>query len=142
MLIDQLALAAAAAFAAIAFYISVVQQPARLGLDERSMLEEWKASYPGAATIQAPLALVGGALGILSFALTTDWLLLLGSLALLANVPYTLMVIQPVNAALTSMDAGISGAGSRKLMEQWGRLHWNRTFLGLGATALFLLANL
>ncbi len=142
MLIDQLALAAAAAVAGIAFYISAVQQPARLGLDDRSMLKEWTANYKGAAAIQAPLALVGGVFGILSFVLTTDWLWLLGSLALLANVPYTLMVIQPVNAALMAMDLDAPGEGLRKLIEQWGRLHWNRTFLGMGAAVLFLWANL
>lgn len=140
MFIDQLALIAAVAFGSIALYISLVEHPARLGLADGPMLAEWQPSYKGAAALQAPLALVGGVLGILCFALSMSWLWLLGAAVLLANVPYTLIVIKPVNDQLLAMDAHTPGANARALLEQWGRLHWNRSLLGLAATALFFLA--
>ena len=64
MLVGQLALLAAALFSGAAFYITAVEQPARLGLDHRSLLMEWKPAYKRGTAMQAPLALAGFALGL------------------------------------------------------------------------------
>jgi hypothetical protein len=42
MLAGQFALAVAAVFFGAAFYINFAEQPARLTLDDRSVLAEWK----------------------------------------------------------------------------------------------------
>lgn len=135
-------LLAATAFAAIAIYISLVEQPARLLLEDKALLDQWAASYPPAMRIQSALAVLSGLSAIGAWYLSRSPLWLAGAALMLANWPYTLLVIYPVNEALLSMAAGASGETGRALIEQWGSLHAVRTGLGLVATGLFAFALL
>ena len=140
MIAGQLALVIAALFAGAALYVSVAEHPARLNLDDRSLLAEWKPAYKRGAALQAPLALAGFLLGLLAWWQTNDWRWILGALILVANWPYTLIVIMPTNNRLMNTTAGNAGPDSRALMEKWGSLHAVRTALGFAATAIFLWA--
>ena len=142
MLAGQLALMVAALFAGAALYVSVAEQPARLNLDTPALLTEWKPSYTRGATMQAPLALIGFLLGLLAWWQTGRWPWLLGAALLVANWPYTLLVILPTNRKLQGASSTNPPPEIRSLVVKWGALHAGRTALGLAATLVFLWASL
>ena len=138
---EHFALITAALFAGAAIYINVAEQPARLGLDNRSLLAEWKPSYARGFAMQASLAAIGFLLGVWAFWETQNWLWLAGALTLLAGWPYTLLVILPTNNRLLATPIEAANAETRALILRWAHLHAVRTALGVAATSLFLLAS-
>ncbi len=131
-----MALVAAALFTGAAFYINAVEQPARLGLADAALLAAWKPSYKRGTLMQAPLALIGAVLGVLAFLGSYDWRWLLGGALMLANWPFTFLVIMPVNRRLVAMTGAEPEV--RALIRRWGALHAVRTAFGAAATAVFL----
>jgi hypothetical protein len=142
MIVGQLALVVAAAFTGAAVYVGACEQPARLALDDRAMLTQWKPAYKHGALMQAPLALVGTIFGLIARWESREWLWLAGSASLIAPLPYTLLVIKPTNDALLAADPQQAGAQTRALIEKWGRLHAARTAFGGLATVFFYAASL
>jgi hypothetical protein len=140
MLAGLLALTVAALFTGAAFYVGAVEQPARMQLDDRALLQEWKPSYKAGFAMQASLAVVGFLLGTLQWWQSGGMLWLVGALLLIANWPFTLIAIMPTNNALMATPLNAAGPASRALLVKWGRLHAVRTMLGAAATAVFLWA--
>lgn len=142
MLSGQLALAVAALFTGAAGYINTVEHPARRELDDHSLIVQWKPAYKRGIAIQAPLAMIGSILGLLAWWQSGNTRWLLGALILLANWPYTFLVIMPTNQKLMAIHPTSAGSESRALLEKWASLHAIRTALGLAAVVIFLWASL
>ncbi len=140
MIAGLLALTVAAMFTGAAFYVGFAEQPARLQLDDRALLAQWKPSYARGFAMQATLAVVGFLLGMLQWWQSGNGLWFAGALLLVANWPFTLFVIMPTNKALLATASDAAGARSRELVVKWGRLHAVRTALGATAALVFLWA--
>ena len=141
MIAGQFALVVAAVFAGAALYVSVAEHPARLSLDDRALLVQWKPAYKRGFAMQAPLAIIGFLLGVLAWWQTGAWQWLVGALVLVANWPYTLIGIMPTNTTLMSIDPARAGPDARRLIQKWATLHAGRTALGITAMLLFLWAS-
>lgn len=140
MLTGHLALILAAAFAGAAFYINFAEHPARLVLDDKNVLKQWKPSYEAGYTMQSTLAAASGALGLVAAWMSQDWRWVVGSVLIIANWPYTLIGIMPTNHKLKAIADNDAGPQSRAMLEMWARLHAVRTVLGIAATLAFLWA--
>jgi hypothetical protein len=142
MVFGLLALIAAAVFTGVALYVNIAEQPARLLLDDRALLTEWKPSYRRGAAMQAPLALLGCLLGVMAWWQTSQVGFLIGAVAIIAPWPWTLIGIKPTNDALLATEVDRAGPQTRALVVKWGALHGVRTVLGALATLAFLWACL
>jgi len=123
-------------FAGAALYVNVVEHPARMGLETRSAARQWAPNYKRATLMQAPLALVSLLSGVMAWLLgaSTWWFaaaLLIGSV-----VPYTVLVVMPVNHKILEPDRDLSSVETRELLQKWARLHGVRTALSLVASAI------
>src|SRR5260370_9770738 len=133
MLIGNLALVSAALFTGAAFYVNFAEQPARLKLDDRSLLAQWKPSYKRGYIMQSTLAIVGFVLGAAAWWLSGGLAFLVGAVLMLANWPWTLFGIMPTNRALMATDLGSAGRTSPALLGKWNSLHAVPTGLGPAA---------
>ena len=90
--------------------------------------------------MQATLAVAGGALAIWQWFETGGAGWLAGCLLMLANWPFTLLAIMPVNRTLETpgMEARPEAAD---LLRRWNRLHAVRSALGVMATIVLLTAT-
>jgi hypothetical protein len=137
MLIGLLALTTSAVFAGAAIYVSVAEQPARLRLDDRALLQEWQPSYKRGAAMQASIAIVACVLGLIAWWLSGRLAFLVGAVLIILPWPWTLIAMMPTNRVLETMDTGVDNPQARLLIVKWGNLHLVRVALGVLATLAF-----
>ncbi len=140
MLVGNLALVVAALFSGAAIYINFAEQPARLKLDDRSLLAQWKPSYKRGFMMQAPLAAAGCLLGVAAWWITGRLGFAIGSFLMIANLPWTVFGVMPTNKILMQIELAASGPQSRALITKWNALPAVRSSLGVLATLAFLIA--
>jgi hypothetical protein len=138
MLIGLLALTVAAVFAGAAIYVSVAEQPARLRLDDKALLQEWQPSYKRGAGMQASIAIVAYVLGLVAWWQTGGLAFAIGAVLIILPWPWTLIAMMPTNKVLAAMDASATNPQARSLIVKWGNMHLVRVAFGVLATLSFL----
>ena len=138
MIAAYIALMLACVFTGAAFYINFAEQPARLALDDRALLVEWKLAYRRGYAMQATLVLVGFLLGTWAWHLTGRGAFLAGAIVLFVNWPWTIFGMLPMNKRLMATPEEKAGPETRRLLEKWNYLHWVRTLLGFASALTFL----
>jgi len=104
-LVGSVAVAFAAFFAGAATYIMLAEQPARLLLDSRNLLMEWQATYPVGVKLQGTVVIAAGLAALWAWWLSRDWRWLVGAFLILANWPYTLIVLHPGDVRMGAQSA-------------------------------------
>jgi uncharacterized membrane protein len=129
---------AAGLFAGASLYVSVVQHPAWLECGSELAIKEFGPSTRRAAVLQGGFAVIGlvsGAVARLQGS-GVGWLaggILLGSL-----VPFTLVILIPINRRLLDPQLDPGSPEASELLVRWGRLHAVRTVVGVAAFAAFV----
>jgi hypothetical protein len=113
-------------FFGAALYISLVQHPAALKTGNDFALRFFSPMYERAAVLQASLASVGCAAAFAAWLRGASVIWLVAAVLLGSVVPFTLVVIKPVNDALLQ-GSDVSGVELGALLLRWGYLHWART---------------
>ena len=128
-------------FAGAALYITLVEHPARMSNTLGVALAEFRPSYRRAAVMQASLAVAGAAAAIGAYFLGRGISTLVAGTVLGTVVPFTLIVVMPVNKQLLDETRTAQTLDTDVLLKKWGRLHNIRTVASLLALAI-LAANI
>ena len=134
---DLFAFATACAFFGAALYVNIVEQPARLGLDARSMIREWTPSNRRGFVMLAALAIISALSAYAEYIRTSDVRWLFGGTIILASWPYAYFVMIPVTDLLYGIRRNAPDSMIRELMRDWGLLEWGQTAIGVGAACMF-----
>ncbi|XP_068711444.1 uncharacterized protein [Montipora capricornis] len=125
------------AFSGAAFYINVVEHPARMTLtDTKACHQEWMESFDRAKVFQSRLALVSIISGAGAYYCNPEKGLpfLLGGGILATIFPYTLFILKP-NSIDPIYDKEITSKKSetviRDTINKWNNYHMVRSFISL-----------
>jgi hypothetical protein len=135
----SLALALAAAFFGAALYVNLVEQPARLALDDEVILNEWTPSDRRGVALMLGLSLLSAALGLVAYSVSQDVRWAIGALIVILVWPYTVFAMAPLNNQILTLAPRDIGA-ARALVRQWGVFEYGQTAIGLAASLVYLWA--
>jgi hypothetical protein len=135
---EFVAVLACGLFAGAAVYLSLVEHPARMGCGVELAATEFAPSYRRATVMQASLAAVGLLSSIAAWIAGASFFWVVAGVLLGSVIPFTLLVILPINKQLLSPALDKRSAETERLLARWGTLHAVRSFLSAMALLLFL----
>lgn len=127
-------------FAGANVYISLVEHPARMEGGTPDAVAGFGPLFRRASKLNSAMAVLGFLGGFEAWWLGRGTLWLLGSILLVAVIPFTLFAVMPLNARLLDDDLDSRSPEARQLLTRWGRLQIVRLALGIAAFGTLLAA--
>jgi hypothetical protein len=137
-LAEFISVLACALFTGASVYINLVEHPARMQCGAEIAATEFPPSYRRATVMQATLAAVGLVSSVAAWLAGATFWWLVGGVILGAVIPFTLIVILPINKQLLSPTLDKQSAQAGQILARWGTLHAVRSVLSVLALLLFL----
>ncbi len=125
-------------FTAIAIYVNLGEHPARMECGHEVAATVFGPSYKRASKIQVGLVAAATISGVVLWLMDAGFMWLVGALFIFSAVPFTLVVMMPINKELLDPGLDKKAGKTRELLHKWGRLHSVRSLLGLVSSLIFL----
>ena len=127
-------------FSGAAIFMTVVQHPAALEAGGGVPGRMFPPMFRRAGVMQVGLALVGSGAGLGAWLLESGPLCLVGAGALFSIVPFSLILVKPLNGPLLDPERDPDTPETIELLKRWDHLHRIRSVAGIAAFAMFLAA--
>ena len=115
MMLELLATLPAGLFSGASIYINLVEHPARMQCGTVLAITQWGPSYKRATVMQAGLAAIGLLRAAGAWMLGAEGSWLIGGILLGLVIPFTLIVILPINRKLVTPDLARESLDIRRL---------------------------
>jgi hypothetical protein len=120
-------------FAANSLFINTIQHPARMSQSTTFAVTDFRLTFKRIAAQQSTLSLVGLVSGMISYYYQPSYQLLIPAIMMGAMIPYTLLLIFPINSELMNLKLEKEALRANYLLHRWLKLHTIRTFVSVVA---------
>ena len=124
---EIIALFMSGTFFGAAVYISIAQHPASMKAGVPVAAKFFPPMYSLAAPMQITLTVGGTVAGLIQWYLVIDALWIIGAGLLVFVIPFTLIVLKPINDQLLDANAQRPESKTEDLLNQWAPRHWIRS---------------
>ncbi len=142
ILAEFLALFLCGTFFGAAVYISIAQHPASMKAGVSVAAKFFPPMYGLAAPMQIVSALGGTLGGLVQWYLTDNVLWAIGAAFLIFVIPFTLVVLKPINDQLLDSEAQRTESETEKLLNLWAPRHLVRSIASGLSFAIYLWASI
>lgn len=141
VLIEILAIFLCGTFFGAAIYISMAQHPATMKTGIPFAIQFFPPMYDLASRLQIALAVGGTLAGVMQWYLVRDPLWAVGAALLFFVIPFTIIILKPINDQLLDSNANRSDSDTEDLLNRWAPRHWLRSIASGMSFVVYLFAG-
>ncbi|MBL4767706.1 MAG: DUF1772 domain-containing protein [Rhodobacteraceae bacterium] len=142
ILLEFVALFLSGTFFGAAIYISIAQHPATMKAGIPLAEKFFPPMYNLAAPMQIVSAIGGTLAGLAQWLLGGGALWAIGAMLLVSIIPYTVIVLKPINDQLLEANSQRTNIETEKLLNQWAPRHWVRSVVSGFSFATYIWAGM